>query len=538
MKAIGKLRKSKKAVSTVIGTIFFMIIFFSSFLTMLYVTSTTSQLEQQRVHENVVITSAYLDRNKRLALNVTNYGSVTSHLTRLWIINATDNNHNNFEFDYYLGPGEAISNITRVTLTSRKTYAIRIATELGNIVSYNLVPQLRARISLFANPTVQTATNMTIFMLVTNNDTSNNNIYNLVPTLTVSPTEAVVLKEGPTPPSVSLLPKGSTAFFRWVYEVTGAALKFTFNGTFVDAPQGVYATSVCSALLGPPIILAFGSGSDVLFGVPSPGDITEGKESYWGVIIGNPSDRNLIVYSVTITCTAARLHKANRVWGVYPSTGWASSNPTATSSIVEWKSITGVAVGARSAYNFTCRGELRDSIIEAPVFIEALTSEGKFVKVCMMTQASTYPCMNLYYTKEPTSPTNNWGYVIAGVPKSSSKTFNVTLYNSGSNALSSNASLNILTPAGWRNVAAASGQAGGFWGTPVISSNIDGSSTIRVTSTATSFAAGAYKVFQFSATSPTVDKTALYKFPTISYYPAFPYFISAANCEAIVVVTP
>jgi len=539
MKVIGKLRKSKKAVSTIIGTMLFIMIFFSAFFTMLYVTSTTSQLEQQRVHENVVITSAYLDRNKQLALNVTNYGSVTSHLTRLWIINMTDNDHDNFEFDYYLGPGEAISNVTSVKLTSGKTYAIRIATELGNIVSYNLASRLRARISLYAPSSVQVAYNTTVFMTVTNNDTSNNNIYDLVPTLTISPSSGVELKEGPTPVSISLLPTGNTVLFRWIYQVTGAALSFTYNGSFVGAPKGNYVTATSHVTTGVAVSAAVPVTSmEVLGAVPGPADITVNTRSYCGVIVSNPMDRNVTVYCVAITCTAARIHKAGRVTGINPSTGWTCENPTSTSSVVQWKSIVGQILPSRSVFNFTCTAEHVDEIVEAPIQIESLTSEGKYVKTYVITQAGTYPCMNLFYTRVPANPTANWEYVIPNVRGGTMKTYNVTLYNSSGNALGSNTSLYILIPCGWRNVTAASGQASGYWGTPSIATNPDTSTGIRVTSTATTLPAGASRVFQFSVISPTVSKTTLYRFPTVSFYPAFPYFISCATTETVVVVMP
>jgi len=198
--------------------------------------SNMSQLDNNKSQEKILIKSAYLNSVGKLVLNVTNQGGVTSQLTRLWIINQTNNQDVLIPFsNLYVKPGASASNVTKVALTSGKNYLIQVTTALGNIASYNLVPAVRARVSIIADSTPIIGNNVTVTLAITNNDTSGNNIYNLVPQLTVSPGPALILKQGPTPSSISLLSPGSTAYFSYVYKVTGSGFAIALNGTFVNA---------------------------------------------------------------------------------------------------------------------------------------------------------------------------------------------------------------------------------------------------------------------------------------------------------------
>jgi len=251
MAGIGSLRRRRRGQATIIGMGLFLILFMLTFSTLFFyittlneynrVVQTASSADLSRIQEDIRITSAYLDAQKRLILNMTNRGMEMAHLTRLWIINQTDNQHYQYDFDnLYLAPGESISNTTRISLKTGKDYTIRIVTEKGNMVSFNLVPQIRARLRFIAESTVVKGLNNTIVLAVTNNDTSNNYIYNLEPTINITPSAGVEYKSGPEPAMVSVLAPGSTAFFQWDYRNTGDALRLTYNGSFVNAPQGNY----------------------------------------------------------------------------------------------------------------------------------------------------------------------------------------------------------------------------------------------------------------------------------------------------------
>lgn len=193
-----------------------------------------------RIQENVRITSAYLNAQNRLVLNVTNQGTELTQLTRLWIINQTDNQHFSYTLNnMYLAPGESISNTTQVSLKTGKSYAIRLVTGNGNTVGYNLATGVKARLNLYISSPVLQSNNVTLSFFVTNNDTSTNSIYNLIPTVTSTSGASKVL--GPLPATVALLPQGQTAVFTYIFYVNATkGTLITFNSSFVGAPTGNY----------------------------------------------------------------------------------------------------------------------------------------------------------------------------------------------------------------------------------------------------------------------------------------------------------
>ena len=65
MKAFGNLRKGKKAISTIIGTLFFIIIIFSSFTTLFFVVYTMNQVDIARHKEDIQITDIRFGKTKR-----------------------------------------------------------------------------------------------------------------------------------------------------------------------------------------------------------------------------------------------------------------------------------------------------------------------------------------------------------------------------------------------------------------------------------------------------------------------------------------
>ncbi len=254
LKRSRSVSRCRQGQATAIGAVLFLAlaVLMVAFMQETYqLQSNMNQLDVDRFQEKVVITSAYLDATGHLVLNVTNQGSVTTNLVRLWLINQTDNEYNFTTFaSNYIEPGAAFSHVTNYTVTSGKSYSIRVVTEHGNIASYNIVPAIQARISIHAPSSNLLGKNTTIILYITNNDTSGNNIYNLEPQLTVTPEPSLELLEGPTPSSINLLPPGSSAFFTYVYRVTGSGLTMELNGSFTNAPQGnwvnttIYATTI------------------------------------------------------------------------------------------------------------------------------------------------------------------------------------------------------------------------------------------------------------------------------------------------------
>lgn len=253
MVGTGSLHRRSRGQATIIGMAFFLVLLTLAFSTIFFFTTNLNEYNKavqavndadlSRMQENIRITSAYLNAQKKLVLNVTNQGTGLAHLTGLWIINQTNNQHYKYDFNnVYLAPGESVSNVTQVTLASGKNYAIRVVTERGNTVSYNLAPKVTARLNLSVPALLLQGNNFTVSLFVTNNDTSSNYIYNLVPNVTSSTGAAKM--QGPTPASVTLLPPDQTAVFTYTFYVNATkGTLITFNGSFVGAPKGNYVTT-------------------------------------------------------------------------------------------------------------------------------------------------------------------------------------------------------------------------------------------------------------------------------------------------------
>ena len=228
--------------------------------------SNMNQLDSDRVHENVLVTSAYLNSNNNLILNITNRGQSTVNIQHLWVRDNTDNTHYlwsnsstdnpNYTFPMLnIDPGSSADYTTTQSFTLGHDYSIQVNTARGNSASYHIVPSLQARIQIISpsyNASLALGTNVTVTLCITNNDTSGNSLYNLQPDLSVDPAPSLSRVSGPSPPMVELLPPGDSAFFSYVYTVTGDGLTHLLNGTyigsrtislngsFVGAPPGNY----------------------------------------------------------------------------------------------------------------------------------------------------------------------------------------------------------------------------------------------------------------------------------------------------------
>jgi len=198
-------------------------------------------------------------------------------------------------------------------------------------------------------------------------------------------------------------------------------------------------------------------------------------------------------------------------------------------SIVEWK----VALP----------NDEGDSILESPIFVESLTSEGKLLAIYTITSDEKYPTMNIFYTDNISDPLNNWTYKFENIQSGQRTQFNATVQNSSTNRdLTTEVALAIFIPRAFTNPNAVS-QTG--WDDVVIVKNPDNSHFIKVNTTATSFAKNTYLNFSFNVTAPVVTEKSLYVFATTTFYPKWSIAsqdsgpeIASAISEAGVMVIP
>ena len=231
--------KSRSGLSTIVGIVFFIIVFTG---VASYVTYSMnhldrfgetiiekSQEDRNRDREVFEITKVSRDSNK-FNITVQNTGELPINITRLWIQNKTDPSWGTSKFDVNKNvvPGQTLTQVgqdLQLTALDTQGYDIRLVTERGNAREFlvNSVSQEPVYLQLFTLPdNVPSGFNTTLLFAVTNNMSNNGVLTNFVPEIIVTPQGAsVTLMSGPEPAMYPLLEKGDTAYFQWIYKISG-----------------------------------------------------------------------------------------------------------------------------------------------------------------------------------------------------------------------------------------------------------------------------------------------------------------------------
>lgn len=230
--------KNKRGLSTVIGVIFFIIAFTSVAGYVTYATDylekvgdaivERSQEDRNRTREEFEITRVTRDNNK-FNITVQNTGELPVNITRLWVQNKTDPSWATAKYDInnVVYPGKTLTKIGQnIALTAKTTqaYDLKLVTERGNVeVLVNSASQepLLMHLSVVPDEILNNST-VTLLYGVTNNMSNGGSLSNLVPNLVITSYGATVtLVSGPEPAMYPLLDKGDTAYFKWIYRVSG-----------------------------------------------------------------------------------------------------------------------------------------------------------------------------------------------------------------------------------------------------------------------------------------------------------------------------
>jgi len=286
----------RRALSTVVGAVFFVIVMTSSIAYVSYSMDLIDSLARaveikqnqdiDRNKEEAEITAVSTAANK-FNLTLKNTGNIPINVTRLWAQNLTDSswNHTKHQINKAVFPGQTETNIGQninlIALDSQ-SYSLKLATERGNIFNVQVLsPQNKAiKMNLFSTPrSVLDGQNVTIWYGVTNNLTDGSILQLITPQIEDPPDTTggaiATYVEGPTPATDESITLGETAFFKWVYEVSGnSGGKVTFNVTINNAKQGNYVTEPIEIISVPPDDTAF---------VENAGTITADYDSIeWG----------------------------------------------------------------------------------------------------------------------------------------------------------------------------------------------------------------------------------------------------------------
>ena len=242
----------RRGLSSVIGMIFLVIVLSSVVGYFTYGVDLIERLNDQvitktmemqdRTKEDFEITRSQISAGK-FNLTIHNTGELPINFTRFWINNVTDSTWplQNFTLNKVSTPQETITNIGQelnLQALESQAYTIKIITQrgLGKEFSINSPSEEPLDLKLLALPeTVSDGFRTTLLLTVTNNMTKNNQLLNIKPTMQTPQTTgsaAYTLISDMNPNEKSTLGRGDTAYFTWIYEITGEldeTVTFTTN---------------------------------------------------------------------------------------------------------------------------------------------------------------------------------------------------------------------------------------------------------------------------------------------------------------------
>jgi hypothetical protein len=217
--------------------------------------SSMNDMDWNRNQESIIIRQIATTGTNQLNITAENDGSIQSHLIWLGIFNttATPENQTYQALNELIAPSEIDSIISNFTVTAGNKYVVQLVTELGNVVESKFYPASYVSCALTlvtAPPTVYQGNNVTVLLTVTLNDTIVDSIQSLTTNVSATPASLVQLMSNSSL-SVSVLARGTSAFFWWIYNAANTGT-VTFNATYLQAPAGAFSLSTVQIVSSPP----------------------------------------------------------------------------------------------------------------------------------------------------------------------------------------------------------------------------------------------------------------------------------------------
>jgi len=567
----------RRGLSTLVGTVFFVIALSSVVAYVSYSMNSIENFTQSildndarsidRLKEDIEITTVTLTDTNKFNMTILNKGPIPTKLTRLWVTDESSNpiTHQKEDLSVLINPGEQEQNIaTNLSITANPTdsYILKAVTERGNTASFVLSADTSTIIDLIVPAQVLPQEKIYVTAVIKNNSTTPSTIANLTGIMknnaTLTPTAI------PTPAYMLGFDKDEMALFTWTFNAPSSDGPVQFNASYVGAPSGAFVektvdvvslenTQEATSTVWSEKARRVGI---LISGIPNPMETQPGGgdgQGYFGIGLINPLDRPVQVIALGIASPTVKMFEGTAT-GIEPSTGWRTEVTQQQFSILLWEGSTPRVVAPGDVAEFRVLKDFGEekSILESPIFVEVLTSEGKLFAIYTMTAKKEgggfdgTPTINSFYTSDISDPldNNSWGFTVNNVPSGQRLQYNVTIHNSSIDpdadfALNAEVVLIVLLP---KSFTASPPAAQSGWDPATVLINPDGSTFIKVNTTATSpsLAEGAYITFSFNATAPVVTENSLYVFQTTTFYPAWDNVpeVASSVSEAGIVVRP
>jgi hypothetical protein len=370
MKSSGKPSRRKKAVGSIIGAVFLVLIILSGFtFYQLYLNiadhyngtlQSMGESDWSRNREKIVIKNVEITGSGNLNVTVENDGTLQSHLIWCGIFNmsASPETKAYYLLDISVDPAETKSVVSVFTVAQGNKYAVQLVTEQGNTIGFKFYPasEVGCQLTLTtAPPTAYKGNNVTVALTVTHNDSEVDAIQSLTVSLSPTPSGLVQLMDNSSLTARGLR-KGESAFFWWIYSTIGTGTVI-LNATYGQAPAGVYAVTSLTVLDSPG---EGGAGTVSIAGVNGTG-------------FYNPSQWNLLGSTQYVSGSVSDLASNDSGYAVFRS--YYSGSTTDTNDAVDNNSSNVDGLGNKGTHsNFTATQYGPDGIMDT--LTEANTAAG------------------------------------------------------------------------------------------------------------------------------------------------------------------
>jgi hypothetical protein len=546
----------RRAISTVIGSVFFLVLMTSGLSISYLVIETQSDMieAQQTIADSEIkkiqekfYTSASTGANNRLSLYVENEGSNTLEIDNIWIVNKTDSTQNAQKYDInyadaLLAPGYGVDILKNTPLFMEPgTYDVKVVSSLGTIKTaeqLNVGGSNGLKVKLILSPPdVRLGENATAVLFVTN--IGKTRILNVTSGPIVTAPSSSVIEMSPIVQSKSNLAPTESTVLSWKYRLLGAA---GTNVTFSTFAQGIdeptNSTVQSNQELGLVFLRDESLGSSVitaeLFARPElflifPGPFGDDDDrGLWGVNVVNPTEQPIYVNKVVISAQTPRATSSDAIFDkqcetknplplTVPPTPNNWSCPD--TNILIWKNpASPQRVDPKSVFPFLVKlppGDIGSSLPDpGAVLVQAnvFSTLGQFGKAGYGTtmhssNGAAIPSVYLSKVVDSTAASNMMGNV-TGIKPGDTVTFNAVfadLDDESSNKIFANSRLIINIPRGWTDPAIIS--TTGFDTIPPTTFP-DGSS--QIVGTLQADLVGGAKTITFTAKAPPISETKMY----------------------------
>jgi hypothetical protein len=248
-----KLNRSKRAVGSIIGAVFILLIIMSGFVfyelvqknmnDYVSVADSMDKINWHRNNEEISILNVEIMLSGNLNITCKNTGNVESTVIWLGLFNQSTTPEGQWFFliSHQINPSQTVSFTSSFMVTTGQQYIVQLVTKEGNTYDYQLNAETEIPLALnliAGSPTVYVGNNLTLFLTVTNNNTFT--VQNLTVNIAALPSNLTTVLLAPTTLTISTLTPGSSIFFRWIYGATQQGT-VTFEATYNKMPPNTLA---------------------------------------------------------------------------------------------------------------------------------------------------------------------------------------------------------------------------------------------------------------------------------------------------------